>query len=213
MSTATLIIVGIIVLVVLGSAAMILSRSWGGSFGRTGATSYDAPPTVRYSSVADIPDHERAAIRALIEGGNTIAAIKRVRELTDLGLKEAKDYIESWQRAGVAPELSVAAAPPAAADLAEVQALMLQGNKIQAIKIYRELTGVGLKEAKDYVDALEAGAAPQPVVPKPDPSAGLAEVHALALQGNKIEAIKVYRALTGAGLKEAKDYVDHIAPR
>jgi hypothetical protein len=28
-------------------------------------------------------------------------------------------------------------------------------KKIQAIKIYREVTGVGLKEAKDYVDALD----------------------------------------------------------
>jgi hypothetical protein len=32
----------------------------------------------------------------------------------------------------------------------------LQANKkIQAIKIYREATGVGLKEAKDHVDAME----------------------------------------------------------
>jgi len=30
-----------------------------------------------------------------------------------------------------------------------------KGKKINAIKIYREATGVGLKEAKDYVDALE----------------------------------------------------------
>ena len=29
-----------------------------------------------------------------------------------------------------------------------------QGKMINAIKIYREITGVGLKEAKDYVDAL-----------------------------------------------------------
>ncbi|HWG24070.1 50S ribosomal protein L7/L12 [Actinospica sp.] len=29
------------------------------------------------------------------------------------------------------------------------------GKKIQAIKLYREATGVGLKEAKDYVDALD----------------------------------------------------------
>jgi ribosomal protein L7/L12 len=29
------------------------------------------------------------------------------------------------------------------------------GNKINAIKLYREQTGVGLKEAKDAVDALE----------------------------------------------------------
>ncbi|MET0823914.1 MAG: ribosomal protein L7/L12 [Solirubrobacterales bacterium] len=34
-----------------------------------------------------------------------------------------------------------------------------------------------------------------------------------ALQrGNKIEAIKLYRELTGAGLKEAKDAVERIAP-
>lgn len=29
------------------------------------------------------------------------------------------------------------------------------GKKILAIKLYREATGVGLKEAKDYVDALD----------------------------------------------------------
>lgn len=30
-----------------------------------------------------------------------------------------------------------------------------QGNKIEAIKAYREVTGLGLKEAKDAVDALQ----------------------------------------------------------
>jgi ribosomal protein L7/L12 len=30
-----------------------------------------------------------------------------------------------------------------------------RGNKIVAIKIYRESTGVGLKEAKDIVDAID----------------------------------------------------------
>lgn len=32
---------------------------------------------------------------------------------------------------------------------------MAANKKIQAIKIYRENTGVGLKEAKDYVDSLD----------------------------------------------------------
>lgn len=32
-----------------------------------------------------------------------------------------------------------------------------KGNKINAIKIYKEQTGVGLKEAKDAIDALERG--------------------------------------------------------
>ena len=37
-----------------------------------------------------------------------------------------------------------------------VKAALLEGNKIQAIKLYREQTGVGLKEAKEAVEKLEA---------------------------------------------------------
>lgn len=36
----------------------------------------------------------------------------------------------------------------------EVRRLVREGNKIAAIKRYRELTGCGLKEAKDVVDTL-----------------------------------------------------------
>jgi hypothetical protein len=34
--------------------------------------------------------------------------------------------------------------------------LLFIGHKINAIKIYRGATGAGLKESKDFVDALEA---------------------------------------------------------
>ena len=34
----------------------------------------------------------------------------------------------------------------------QLQAALRSGNKIEAIKIYRELTGVGLAEAKDAID-------------------------------------------------------------
>lgn len=37
---------------------------------------------------------------------------------------------------------------------AEVLALAKAGKKIEAIKLYREQTGVSLKEAKDYVESL-----------------------------------------------------------
>lgn len=40
--------------------------------------------------------------------------------------------------------------------MAEVRALRSAGKTIQAIKVYRERTGVGLKEAKDAVEALPA---------------------------------------------------------
>ncbi|MBC8043781.1 MAG: ribosomal protein L7/L12 [Rhizobacter sp.] len=36
----------------------------------------------------------------------------------------------------------------------EIEQLIRQGNQIEAIKRYRDLTGAGLKEAKDAVDAL-----------------------------------------------------------
>ncbi|MFF3490331.1 ribosomal protein L7/L12 [Streptomyces sp. NPDC002795] len=37
-----------------------------------------------------------------------------------------------------------------------VRALVRDGKKIEAIKTYREMTGVGLKEAKDAVDRIES---------------------------------------------------------
>jgi ribosomal protein L7/L12 len=38
--------------------------------------------------------------------------------------------------------------------LTEVAELVRQNRKIEAIKLYREMTGVGLKEAKEVVDRL-----------------------------------------------------------
>ncbi len=38
----------------------------------------------------------------------------------------------------------------------EIIDALLQGQKIQAIKAYREATGLGLKEAKDFIDTLIA---------------------------------------------------------
>jgi ribosomal protein L7/L12 len=37
----------------------------------------------------------------------------------------------------------------------EIQEALRRGNKIEAIKIYRELTGVGLAEAKQAIDGAE----------------------------------------------------------
>ena len=37
----------------------------------------------------------------------------------------------------------------------QVQEALRRGNKIEAIKIYRELTGTGLAEAKDAIDKAE----------------------------------------------------------
>jgi ribosomal protein L7/L12 len=42
--------------------------------------------------------------------------------------------------------------PPDPTEDPEIQDLLAKGNEIQAVKRYRELTGLGLKEAKDAID-------------------------------------------------------------
>jgi ribosomal protein L7/L12 len=96
------------------------------------------------------------------------------------------------------------------ADLEQLHSLLAEGKKIEAIKVYRERTGAGLAEAKDAVEALEAGQR----LPSQAIDRGFEnELVALLEQGQKIEAIRMYREKTGAGLKEAKDAVEALAAK
>lgn len=90
--------------------------------------------------------------------------------------------------------------------------LIRAGRKIEAIKLIREETGVGLKEAKEAVDRLAAGMEPL-LAPSPAVASNAlpAEVEALARAGKRIEAIKRLRDQTGMGLKEAKEQVEAVA--
>jgi hypothetical protein len=47
----------------------------------------------------------------------------------------------------------------------DVRVLLSQGQKIEAIKLVRQHTGAGLKDSKDFVEALERGE--NPPVPPP----------------------------------------------
>jgi large subunit ribosomal protein L7/L12 len=87
--------------------------------------------------------------------------IKMVEGLTVLELHEYVKALED--RFGVtaaAPAVAVAAAAGAAAPAAEEKTefdVVLTGfgsNKIQVIKVVREVTGLGLKEAKDLVEGV-----------------------------------------------------------
>lgn len=98
---------------------------------------------------------EVGALRSLVEQGRKIEAVKRYRELTSAGLKEALDAVEAIAR-GEAPP----AAPSHERDDPgldrELTELLRGGRKIEAIKRYREATGAGLKDAKDAVERLAA---------------------------------------------------------
>lgn len=92
----------------------------------------------------------------------------------------------------------------------QLRSLLADGQKIEAIKLYREHAGAGLAEAKDAVEALERGEA-LPKRPKSEDSSVEWDVVSLLEQGRKIEAVKVYRERTGVGLKQAKEAVETIA--
>jgi hypothetical protein len=50
--------------------------------------------------------------------------------------------------------LGIPYAPPSAAVPLEVASLVREGKRIEAIKLYREMTGCGLDEARDTVAAV-----------------------------------------------------------
>lgn len=100
---------------------------------------------------------QRREIEDLVASGQKIAAVKRYREITSVGLQEALHAVE--QIAGPAVrDLSAAVAAPDGKALREAEAAAMaalrEGNVVEAIKRYRQHTRLGLKEAKDAVDAL-----------------------------------------------------------
>lgn len=107
-------------------------------------------PTPPRPSAPNAEDTPEAHLRA----GDKIAAIKRYRELYGVGLKEAKDAVDALT-AGQPYELPAKALLREVND-SEIEASIRRGALIDAIKLYREKTGVGLKEAKDAVEAWSA---------------------------------------------------------
>ncbi|WBY63551.1 MAG: 50S ribosomal protein L7/L12 [Thermocaproicibacter melissae] len=85
--------------------------------------------------------------------------IEDVKSLTVLELSELVKALEDEFGVSAAAPVAVAAAPAAAAPAAEektsfdVVLKSVGDQKIQVIKAVREITGLGLKEAKDLVDS------------------------------------------------------------
>lgn len=90
----------------------------------------------------------------------------------------------------------------------QVKDMLNRGQKIDAIKLYRRATGAGPKESKEAVESIEPGFhRVENVYSQADFQS---QIIALLEKNHKIEAIKLYRETTGAGLKESKDAVDQI---
>jgi large subunit ribosomal protein L7/L12 len=120
-----------------------------------------------------------------------LAALKT--QLSALTLMEAaalvKDLEESWgvkASSGGGMMMAMPAAGPAAAAAEQteftVELTAAGDKKIQVIKVVREITGLGLKEAKDLVDG-----APKPVLEKATKEAAEAAKAKLVEAGAGVE--------------------------
>ena len=175
----------------------------------------------------------RDEVMRLLYDGRKINAIKVYREDTGASLADAKAAVERMEfsfGSGTGSLSQDVQDEPLRNEAdrdaltSEVTRLLIQGQKINAIKLYREQTGLGLREAKEAVDLVEKGlpvGSPELFrsqmssldVEKSTPLAGEPDeaVRRLVLAGDKIRAIKLYREQTGLGLREAKEAIDHLA--
>lgn len=101
------------------------------------------------------------AVRAL-QGGRLIQAIKIVHDSTGMDLKSAKEAVERYAQrvdAGDEQAFSGRNAPDAAMQDRGFASMpssalkaLVQGNKVEAVRLTREATGLGLAAAKRLVD-------------------------------------------------------------
>ena len=168
---------------------------------------------VRYSAPMTLVND--LELDAALRAGEKITAIKRYREVHGVGLKQAKDAVEAIQAGRVVDHPAHIVEDPAPQLQPELDRLIHAGQKIGAIKHYRTVTNLGLKESKDLVEArmaeLQAGAvATIPLSLLGHALPGLQpELDRLIRANHKILAIKHYRDLAPhIGLKEAKDAVE-----
>ena len=103
--------------------------------------------------------------------------LESISNMTVIELKELLDAFEEKFDVTAAAPVAVAAAGAPAAGGAEAG-----GQKIQVIKAVRELTSLGLKEAKDLVDG-----APNPILEKADKDAAEAAKAKLEEAGATVE--------------------------
>lgn len=94
------------------------------------------------------PAESDSDIKKMALSGLKVAAIKEYIKLHHVSLTEAKEAVEKMIQDEPLPEVTEE-------KLREIQRLINRKQKIAAVREYRALYGVGLKDAKDAVDLME----------------------------------------------------------
>ncbi len=93
---------------------------------------------------------------------------------------------------------------------AEINRLLAEGRKIEAIAYIVKETGFGLKETKHLVDNLMKPQMSAETIKINNVEIPAGNFHQLIAEGKKLEAIAYIKNHTGMGLKEAKDLVENF---
>jgi large subunit ribosomal protein L7/L12 len=98
---------------------------------------------------------EKMTKEAIVEGISNLTVLELSELVKSL---EEKFGIKAQAAVGFVPQAAGAAQPAGAtsAEKTEFSVVLTNAgaNKIQVIKVIREITGLGLKEAKDFVDGV-----------------------------------------------------------
>ena len=164
-------------------------------------------------ALKNVPQSAVKQARQLVREGTPMHATRLLHETSGLSLVDANAFVDAMQaielgRLSFGEALTVEVA-------CEVRDLLQKTLRVQATNLLVSRAGASQPEAVRLVELLTATRDNQALVarkplPEPPSAEDLHQVREVALSGNKLEAIKLYRGLTGASLKEAKDYVESL---
>ncbi|WP_242891222.1 hypothetical protein [Actinomadura litoris] len=145
-----------------------------------------------------LPETRDRAMK-LVADGKPVAAVRLVRKATGADLLSAKVYVD-----GLKVEF-LAGRVPAEVE-ARARALVAEGEPREAVKHVVRTAGLGLKDGKQYVDALRDGQLPGAAAAGP-----LSErVRAFVTSGDRPSAVALVSAETGMTPEEADRFVDAL---
>lgn len=104
---------------------------------------------------ADVPPEARNEAERLIAEGRHVEAIKVVRAHTSWGLVDAKNYVDSLRRGDAQPPRPGTPIEPSPQVRLQAQELAARGELVDAVRLVRQQTGLGLKDATEYVRGLQ----------------------------------------------------------
>lgn len=124
--------------------------------GRAGARSRVDPTQVTIDPAV------AGRVRELYAKGDKLQAVKTLRAATGLGLADAVRIADKLGAHGTEPAQSASPLPRSSAVRASIgpdnedqlRSMVAAGQQIEAVKMVRRLTGLGPKDAKDFVDGL-----------------------------------------------------------